>query len=110
MILTISPTAGVQDANALPRATMLYAAQPNPVNLVTTIRYDLAASGRVSLALYDAAGRLVRMLQDGILPAGRYQSPWDGRNDGGARVAAGVYFRGFDANGQAFGSRMVVLK
>lgn len=110
VILTIVSTTGVQDADATPRATRLYAAQPNPVSLATTIRYDLAASGRVSLALYDAGGRLVRTLQNGALPAGRHQSAWDGRNDAGAPVAAGVYFARLDANGQAYRSRIVLLK
>ncbi|MFH1220003.1 MAG: C10 family peptidase [Candidatus Eisenbacteria bacterium] len=72
--------------------TALLPIRPNPFGQSTTVAFDLAAPGAVSLEIYDARGVLVRTLEDGVLPAGQYQSVWDGRDSGGRRVAAGVYF------------------
>jgi hypothetical protein len=43
----------------------LYQSIPNPAREMVEIRYRLAKSGEVELALYDAQGRLVRMLENG---------------------------------------------
>jgi subtilisin-like proprotein convertase family protein len=111
VILTIAqPIVGVEENVPVPPATMLFAPRPNPFNPMTTVRYDVSAPGRVLLAVYDASGRLVRKLQDGFLPAGRYQALWDGMNDAGSRVGSGVYFARLQTGSRSFGSKMVVLK
>jgi flagellar hook assembly protein FlgD len=46
----------------------------------------------VKLTVYDVEGRLVRTLIDTKLPPGEFEARWDGRGNGGAPVAAGVYF------------------
>ena len=46
----------------------------------------------VNLRVYDVAGRLVSTLVNQELPAGPQTATWDGRDDGGQKVAAGVYF------------------
>ena len=43
---------------------------PNPFNPLTTIQFATTAPGRVTLRLYDLAGRQVRVLVDADLPAG----------------------------------------
>ncbi len=43
------------------------------------------------LTVHDVAGRVVRRLDGGALPAGRHPIAWDARDDGGRRVPAGVY-------------------
>ena len=43
------------------------------------------------LAVCDVAGRLVRTLIDGFVPAGEHEAAWDGRDEAGAEVASGVY-------------------
>lgn len=66
---------------------------PNPFNPVTTIRFDLPHPGRVSLRIYDVAGRLVRTLHKGVpMPAGPGTAVWRGMDDGGKSVASGTYF------------------
>jgi hypothetical protein len=69
-----------------------YPAAPNPVNPMTTFRFDLPRAGTVSLAVFSVSGRLVRRLVDGTLPAGHHQAVWDGTDAAGRKVAAGVYF------------------
>ncbi|MEO0091205.1 MAG: T9SS type A sorting domain-containing protein, partial [candidate division WOR-3 bacterium] len=63
---------------------------PNPFTRVATIRYTISISGNVSLNLYDATGRLVRILNDGYLNAGTYTTNLTGMN-----LAKGIYFLRF---------------
>jgi hypothetical protein len=89
-ILLRAPT---QSTDAAPPAlrTRLDANQPNPFNPTTRIAFELARPGRARLAVYDVAGRLVRVLVDGEQPAGEQAATWDGRNTAGAEQASGVY-------------------
>jgi M6 family metalloprotease-like protein len=86
---------------------------PNPFNPVTTIRYSIKERGRVTLAVYNAAGQRVRTLVDEV------QSPaengfsvlWDGRNDAGGPVASGVYlYKLTTAGGYQAVKKLVLLK
>jgi FlgD Ig-like domain/PA14 domain len=57
-----------------------------------TIHYDLRAPGRVSLAIYDRGGALVRtLLSTDQEAAGPHALSWDGRDEAGAAVPAGDY-------------------
>ncbi|MBU8920327.1 MAG: T9SS type A sorting domain-containing protein [Bacteroidales bacterium] len=61
--------------------------QPNPFNPVTTISFSLPASGRVSLTVYDAAGRMVETILDREMESGPHSVPWQPEN-----LSSGVYF------------------
>jgi hypothetical protein len=65
---------------------------PNPVRSRVSIAWALPVAGRVSVKIYDAAGRVVRDLVGGKMAAGRYSLTWDGLAENGGRVADGVYF------------------
>ena len=66
---------------------------PNPFPSSTELRFSLARSGAVSVAIYDVLGREVRVLARGQrFPAGPQQLAWDGRDGEGREVGAGVYF------------------
>ncbi len=90
--------------------TRLLEAIPNPFNPATTIRYELASPGHVTLAVYDVGGRLVRVLVDQTLPAGPHDAIWDGRGVGGSVSASGVYFYRLIASGFAETRKMVLLR
>jgi hypothetical protein len=60
---------------------------PNPFNPGTVVSYQLPASGRVRLVVYDMLGRDVAVLMDGEKPAGIYTAPFDGSG-----LSSGVYF------------------
>ena len=55
----------VEVAVDLPQRYVLEAAYPNPFNPSTTIRFGVAEAGKVSVRLYDALGREVRLLFEG---------------------------------------------
>jgi hypothetical protein len=83
---------------------------PNPFNPVTKIEFGLATPAAVSLRIYDAAGRLVRVLANGPLASGRYAKIWDGRDGSGGSVSSGVYFYRLDAGSYSQTRKMVLLK
>lgn len=83
---------------------------PNPFNPLTTIRYDVREKGRVTLRIYDAAGRLVRTLFDGVNDAGSHSVTWDGRNNSGSAAASGIYFYRMAAPGFTRTRKMVLLR
>ncbi len=72
--------------------TAMYSSFPNPYNRRTTLRFALAQSGEAKVAIYDAAGRLVRTVVDGLHDAGLHQVIWDGTDDGGRELPSGVYW------------------
>lgn len=65
---------------------------PNPFNPSTQILYSIASEGNVKLAIYDLLGREIRVLQDGVQPAGRHLISWDGRDARNELISSGVYF------------------
>ena len=69
----------------------LYPNRPNPFNASTRIAYSLAAGGRVRLEIYNVLGQAQQTLVDQVQAAGVYQVSWNGRDQRGAAVAAGVY-------------------
>lgn len=72
--------------------TRLLPCAPSPFGAATAIRFDLARSSWIDLAVYDVAGRLVRTLQSGPRESGAYSATWDRTDSAGGRVSAGVYF------------------
>ncbi|MBN2564580.1 MAG: T9SS type A sorting domain-containing protein, partial [Candidatus Eisenbacteria bacterium] len=82
---------------------------PNPFNPVTTLAFSVPdGAERVTLTVHDVAGRLVRTLIDGQLPAGRAGAVWDGTDDRGLSLSSGVYFVRLSA-GQDEAFRKVTL-
>jgi len=53
---------------------------------------------------------VVRTLVNETRAAGNHEVTWDGRNNGGATVASGVYFYRFHAGKISETKRMVLLK
>ena len=89
---------------------MLHAAAPNPFNPTTTVAFSLTEGGSARLAVYDVAGRLVRILADGDFGPGRHEFTWSGRDGAGRSVAAGVYLYRFEAAGRSEVRRMVLVE
>ena len=88
---------------------------PNPFNPDTWIPYSIAKEAAVSIQIFDASGKLVRHLNLGMKPAGRYFSKeksayWDGNNDLGERIASGIYFYYLTAGDYAATRKMVVVE
>jgi hypothetical protein len=95
----------------VPVKLALYQNVPNPFNPTTVIRYDVPAQGaRVSLAIYDVGGHLVRTLVDGSQTPGVKSVTWDGRDSRGTSVSSGIYFYRLRAGGEVITRKMVLIK
>ncbi|NKB71012.1 MAG: hypothetical protein GKR89_28415 [Candidatus Latescibacteria bacterium] len=64
---------------------------PNPFGPETTIPYQLGEACPVRVDIYNSLGQRVRTLVDQFQQAGPQETGWDGRDDSGQDVAAGVY-------------------
>lgn len=84
---------------------------PNPFNPKTNVRFDLAAyADRVTVRIYDATGRIVRLLHDGAMSPGSHTMVWDGRDDARREVSSGVYYLELVAGSESSRVKMVMLE
>lgn len=83
---------------------------PNPATPFTRISFVVPASGAPSaLTVFDAGGRRVRGLGEAFGP-GLHEVSWDGTDDRGHSVKAGVYFYRLEAGGARFTRRLVLVR
>lgn len=83
----------VADVGGVRQGLRLAPPAPNPSNAVSEIAYSIAERAAVRTEIIDVAGRVVRVIEDGILrEPGSHQVFWDGRGSSGQVVNAGVYF------------------
>ncbi len=83
---------------------------PNPFNPVTTFSIDLPAQSSVNATVYDLYGRKIATLLHSVLNAGSYNLSWQGRNDAGVMVSAGMYFLKVDTEYNHHVQKMIFIK
>jgi flagellar hook capping protein FlgD len=69
--------------------------RPMPNPFTGTMRYTYSIQGppaSVDIAVFDVAGRRVRILAHGTQTTGEYEATWDGLGDDGSYVRYGTYF------------------
>ena len=66
--------------------------------------------GRVLVAIHDNSGRLVRTLVSGSNEAGEHVVIWDGRDEHGRRLPAGVYLVRFETGGAGAATKTVLMR
>jgi hypothetical protein len=88
-IRAIDPALSLEYA---PAAVRVLDPSPNPSGGEVAIRCELPMRGSIACSLIDPAGRIVRTLPESSGPAGERVLRWDGRDDRGLPVGAGVYF------------------
>jgi hypothetical protein len=91
---TIVPTNGVAEPGAAPvfRNDVPFAIYPNPFKGKVQVRCQVPLAGPVSLRVYDISGREVNTLCNENLKSGTYTFTWNGTDNSGNAVSAGVYF------------------
>jgi hypothetical protein len=85
-----SPIVAVPPAPAAP-ALRLAGPWPNPSTGPVALALELPAAGMVAATILDLAGRTIRELHRGAVPAGRLTLDWDGRDARGQPARAGMY-------------------
>ncbi len=89
----------------IPAAFALEQNYPNPFNPSTTIEFALDKTQRITLSAYDMLGQEVRVLMDGVQPAGRYRVSFDGSG-----LASGTYLYILRTEEQVAVKTMALLK
>jgi hypothetical protein len=83
---------------------------PNPFNPVTTIDYTMPRAGHLSIKVFDLKGRLVKILLDEQVVAGKGAVSWSGKDEQGAEVSSGVYFYRVQGPDRAIVEKMALIK
>jgi 1,4-alpha-glucan branching enzyme len=105
--------AGEAPSNGLPLTLELAQNHPNPFSGHTHITFGLpdGLAGDTDLAIFDLTGRKVRTLATDKQSPGRYQIEWDGTDDRGRSLPAGVLLVRLDAgNGTSLLRRMIKIR
>ena len=93
-----------------PGTTYLAVPSPNPSRGALDMRFALAKAGPVQLRVMDAQGRVVRTLVDGVREAGESRLRWDGTNDAGHGVGAGLYWLRLETRTERKAQRFVRMQ
>ena len=84
----ISPNHNVANKHHI----ILYPNYPNPFNEKTVVQFQLYKSIQLNVRIYDQLGRKVRSLSETrIWLKGNHRILWDGQDDFGNQVSAGIY-------------------
>ncbi|MBX2990381.1 MAG: agmatine deiminase family protein [Bacteroidetes bacterium] len=78
---------------------------PNPFNPSTTIRFEIPASGIVTLKVLDVLGREAATLVERMLESGSHTAAFDA-----SRFSSGVYFYSLESAGRRISKPMLLLK
>ena len=105
------PETGEQTpSQAVPTATALRPAMPNPFNPQTTLSFSLMEGAMVDLAVFSLRGERVRQLVSESRSAGEHSVVWNGRDQSGAALPSGVYLARFSAGGVVMTQRLVLVQ
>lgn len=104
------PTVAVKERDEreqLPKTFVLHQNYPNPFYAVgsstrglrnqTEISYELPVSSHVELRVFNLLGAEVRRLVAATQAAGKYRAFWEGRDESGHILPAGIYFYRMEA-------------
>ncbi|MDP6587267.1 MAG: T9SS type A sorting domain-containing protein, partial [Anaerolineales bacterium] len=109
--LTIDASSvSIDEVGLIPETFALHANYPNPFNPSTTISYDLPKRSQVTLGIYDLLGKQIKTLVKQSQDAGNKIAVWDGTDDLGRQVSAGVYLYQIQAGQFTQTRKMLLLK
>jgi flagellar hook assembly protein FlgD len=94
----------------MPHEFFLHQNYPNPFNPTTTINYDLPEQAQVTLSIYNLLGKQIKTLVNQSQDAGNKIAMWDGTDDLGRQVSAGVYLYQIQAGEFSQTRKMLLLK
>lgn len=98
------------DDGYIPEQFSLYQNYPNPFNPTTRIGFSVPDYSNVKIRLFDVVGREVRTLVNGLQEPGYREVLWNGRNNLGQPVSAGIYFAEMEAGGYRNIRKLILLK
>lgn len=85
-------------------------AKPNPTRGAASVDLALPRAADVKVDVFDLAGRRVRTLAEGAMPAGVHRVNWDGADSDGRAVAAGTYLYRLETSGETRTAKVTVVR
>jgi hypothetical protein len=83
---------------------------PNPFTFSTRISFRLHEAGHVTLRVFDASGRLVRVLLKDYRAPKSHTVVWDGTDRYGRAMPAGTYFYRLDTPGWSASKKLTLAR
>ena len=109
----VSITSGINNTADLPEPSRnfnILGNYPNPFNSRTNIRFEIYNAGKMTINIYDLAGRKVTTLFSGNIDPGLHSIEWNGKDISGSQVSSGIYFFGLVLDGKSQLKKMLLLK
>jgi hypothetical protein len=83
---------------------------PNPFNSNINISYMLITGGNSTIYIYNIKGEIVKSFKFNNIPSGEYKVCWDGTNQSGKEVSAGIYFVSLEVGGEVITKKIILLR
>lgn len=90
-----------------PQSLNLSANFPNPFQKETRLQLENPTQQFIEATIFDALGRKVKTIQNGITEAGRQELVWDGTNEQNQMVGQGLYFCALTAGNQKIVQKII---
>jgi hypothetical protein len=102
----------IENEQSLPALTTFKLEQnyPNPFNPGTQINYVLSEAAKVKLTVFNIIGQEICTLIDQVQPVGEHTVWWDGLDDRGRKVSAGIYIYQIKADVFLESRKMIMVK
>ena len=104
--ITVTPVSINEET---PANFQLYQNYPNPFNPSTTIPFSLKEAGIVNLSIYNVTGQKVRTLVDNFHSVGSHTVTWNGLDNSGKSVSAGIYIYQFKFGDTVESKKMLLI-
>ncbi|MBT4484622.1 MAG: T9SS type A sorting domain-containing protein [Candidatus Latescibacteria bacterium] len=98
-----------ENEQSTPQVSTLQQNYPNPFNPATTIPFSLNKAGFINLTIYNLLGQKVRTLVHGHYSSGLHNITWDGLDDNGMGVGAGIYIYQLKSGNKIESKKMLLL-
>tara|TARA_B100001094_G_scaffold322367_1_gene371599 strand:+ start:406 stop:1680 length:1275 start_codon:yes stop_codon:yes gene_type:complete len=95
---------------AMPVQYSLHQNYPNPFNPVTTLTYELPKDSFVDVIVYDILGNVINDLVNTNQSSGYRSIQWNGKNNQGESVSAGLYLYTIHTGDFVDTKKMILLK
>ena len=103
-------TLGVKEPVAYPKISELTVSS-NPARFNTSVSFYVSDVAKVSLNIYDIAGKLVcRLIDNKMFQTGNHKIGWNGKDKWGREVPKGIYFYRLESCKSVSVKKIILLK
>jgi outer membrane protein assembly factor BamB/Leucine-rich repeat (LRR) protein len=105
IVVSTTDEPGSEEFTSKPKAFITASNYPNPFNPQTTIQYELAEKGNVTISIFNSVGQKVVLYDAGQKEPGKHEFVFDASN-----LTTGIYFYRVDAENNHATGKMLYMK